>query len=361
MELVRSKTELIDNTDVPWHHRIRKPPSSSTLDPSLLFVSHFLWGAFLIVFLSFPSRLASQSIAEPDTAFVDALWLAQSRHLSKIAVTDGSAILETASRARHLLVDAERDKIWIFGGGTLSRLDHLGELHGIARLTDGDDRLSSLALNAADGGVWLGIGKQMFGLDANGSVRISRKLRRQVLAIAFDSRTSLIWVATPRSVSAFDNDAQPIRSLNLAHHSRVRTLTVDTRNGDVWVATEEARRGHGADDATRRDHRSDDRSDDESNDSDNVPRAASLLHRFTADGVLLFSLRVPGIRHLAADGRGGLWVASRSNLHRIDAESGLVLFSMQPFHSRKIDAIAPHPRDGSVWLAGGRRILHVGA
>ncbi|MEW8506758.1 MAG: Ig-like domain-containing protein [Candidatus Thiodiazotropha sp.] len=85
------------------------------------------------------------------------------------------------------------------------------------------------------------------------------------------------------------------------------------------------------------------------------------LQRYTSNGEQTFVQSLRHLRQVAPDGQGGVWLAGRHKLYRVDA-SGLIHFEMGPFQGlglrRLIDIVADHT-DHTVWVANKHAIKHI--
>ncbi len=71
------------------------------------------------------------------------------------------------------------------------------------------------------------------------------------------------------------------------------------------------------------------------------------------------SLAVRKVRHLAADGAGGLWAAGRERLRYFGEGEGLLIDLSRPLESGRIVDLTVNPADQSLWLAGRDELVHV--
>ncbi|HEX7181284.1 MAG TPA: RHS repeat-associated core domain-containing protein [Thermoanaerobaculia bacterium] len=265
-----------------------------------------------------------------DPARRNALWVAESAGALKIATADGSRLLEIrdVGDVRAVALDPLRATVWLWAGGTL-------EAYGF----DGARRLgvpaalpetvhADLAVHPDDGSVWLAAGRELRSFSAAGQSLVSRPLLESVRSLSLDPTAGLLWVATTKAAVAHDAvTGAPVRLLDLGRSPDLRDLDADFSGGagGVWIAQRESIRLHGA------------------------------------DGALLLEIAGRNLAAVAADFRGGAWIASGKELQRIDA-AGRAAFMLEPFAGQgEIAELVADPSDGSAWVANGQAVAQVSA
>lgn len=145
-----------------------------------------------------PTR-AQQTLA-PRSDYVNALWVAGSDGIVKLATADGTILFEIpeAEDVRAVAVDAQRGILWAYSQGTLYAYSFNGTLLRSVPVfpdddndddddDDEDDAHIALTLNSQDGTVWLGVHKTVFHFDAQGRLLTTIALPDNVQALTLGS------------------------------------------------------------------------------------------------------------------------------------------------------------------------------
>jgi RHS repeat-associated protein len=302
---------------------------------------------FLLLSALLMYSLGPSASGTPDPDFVDAAWVSQRTKLTRVAASDGSALLEVAgSGYRSIAVDATRARLWTFGDGVLSSLGFDGTVRASLVLGGGNTRRVDIVVDPTDGSVWIGVKTTLYHVNHQGQFLGSQPLQKNTVSVQVDDTRDLIWIATKRSVESIDYSGQSVQSLSLGSVDRVKAMALDPETGDTWVAATAA-------------------PDDDSSDDDGTNNQPPLLRSYTSTGTLRLSLELGTVTHLATISTGGgsarVWAATDNDLFLLDAASGAVLFQMNPFSAQgEIDALAAHPRDSSVWVANGKDVQRIG-
>ncbi|HET9210110.1 MAG TPA: hypothetical protein VFR03_06920, partial [Thermoanaerobaculia bacterium] len=286
--------------------------------------SAFLYGMlFLLPALAVVGEWSRSPVAE--TTQPEALWLADSAGLRKIAVTEGVLLLSVpeAGGVRSVAVDSSRATTWAWNGHSLVALGFDGTRRLEVPLDLPANVHTDLAVQTEDGSVWVAAGHELRNVSTAGQVLAAHRLATNAVALALDR--TLLWTATATGVAAYDAvSGDPVAALDLGRKPDVRGLAV-TPSGAVWVA---------------------------------LRSEARLLD---ADGALLLSLPGTDLAAIAATPDGGAWIAGPRTLRRVSA-GGSVLLLLEPFGSRgQITALAAHPADGSAWVSNGSSLVRIDA
>ena len=294
----------------------------------------------------------------PDPDQPPALWVAHSRDTVKLDAATGRPLLALGSRGevRTLLVDPVRARLWTYG----ERLLRAFALDGTPQLTirlprdrhphrrhrdhgwegwdeDDDDRdaweeerrysrgdrHARLALQPADGTLWVAVDKRLHRYDAEGTLLGTLERRKRIRGLAADPANGWVWVGEQRRLIAYDRQGVEQRRIELARRERLQALTWDAAHRQLWLVLKRK------------------------------------IRRVGSDGTLQLEQRIRNAGHPVADGTGGLWFIDGKRLVRID-ETGGELLRLRPFgRHAKLVALAFDPADGGVWVAGAKRMRKV--
>ena len=111
--------------------------------------------------------LRAQDSLHPNPDFADALWLAKSDGITKIATADASVLLELADvkNVRAIAVDEQRGVLWAYIQNTLWAYRFNGEpALSISLIPPGDygnGKEVAISTNLQNGTVWLGVKKSL--------------------------------------------------------------------------------------------------------------------------------------------------------------------------------------------------------
>ena len=282
-------------------------------------------------------------VAPPENPdFVDALWIAESGRVLKIARADGTVLFEVpdAKELAALAFDANHTTLWAYGHNTLYAYDFAGHRRLTVPLSsasdeddeDGDDDEGTevgLAVDPNDGSVWLGRHKHLYHFDVQGQVLTTAALHKTIHGLSFDPSRGQVWVTTQKQLSAYNAMGRRVSHItpNGSHH--LDDIAYDPGFDAVWVA----------------DHH------------DRIRRYAAQ------NGGLQLEVKVakhPEI--LAPDHNSGLWVGAGDELIKLNAEGREVL-RLEPFsvEGEKPIALVADPVAGGVWVAIKRAIRYVTA
>ena len=273
--------------------------------------------------------LRAQDSLHPNPDFANALWLAKSDGIDKIATADASALLEIVDvkNVRAIAVDEQRGVLWAYIQNTLWAYRFNGEPALSIALTppgdNGNGKDVALSTNPENGTVWLGVKKSLYHFGPQGEWLSVHTLSEPVRALSWDPTSSCLWVGTQKTVNALHDMGHSCKTIDLGPHPDVQDIAVDPDSGDLWVAMKK------------------------------------VLQRYDGSGTLRLAVDVDKLAHLTSDDRGGAWVATDKRLMHIDG-TGLMLLDVEPFDGiEKIVALVNDPTDSSVWVASKTNVRHL--
>ncbi len=281
--------------------------------------------ALALVLLFNVSNLRSQ---EPSKG--DALWVAESGGVLKLATTDGHLILEIGdvASARAIAVDHRRNSIWFYASRTLYSYSFGGAKQLSVSLTNLPVSLplidvpeTDLAVFEDDGSVWLAVGRNLLSLLSSGQRLHTLQLSESIKSLAVDQKHGILWVATAHAVAAYDAvTGSVIRSIPVAD---VQSVDVDPLTSILWMAWRDG------------------------------------IRSYASDGTLIRQVALSHPTHVAADLRGGAWAATATELRRI-GPSGQMLATLRPFGLLEgIVALAVDPSNDSLWAVSELNVAQV--
>ncbi|MEW8000840.1 MAG: RHS repeat-associated core domain-containing protein [Candidatus Thiodiazotropha endolucinida] len=295
---------------------------------------------------------------------VNALWVAESTGVIKVATADGSVLLEIEDDGdpRAVSVDQANAKIWVYGNDTLRAYGFDGVLLSqtqVSSINSADESAScqealasllylgglidsgldcfehirsilgiwpiNLVVSKNDGGVWLSVFKTLYQFDHTGTLQNSITFDRIIRSITHETATNQLWIAVANEVVTTTPDGSTSEIIELGEREYILDLAYDDNLDEIWVVT------------------------------------SSDLQRYTTNGEQSFVQSLRYLRQAAPDGHGGVWLAGQHRLYRMDA-SGLIHFEMGPFQGlglrRLIDIVADQT-DHTVWVANKYAIKHI--
>ena len=289
-----------------------------------------LWLVFAAALLvSFGAFALKQTQAAKGfgASYVEALWVAEQRGLLQVATADGAILLEIpdGQNIDALVVDPQRGLVWSYGQAELRayRLDGQ-RLHSLdlSKLVDGAS--GHLEVDPADGAVWLAQGKHLLRVSVAGALEKTVQVAEPIRAISLDPARRHLWLATNKTLTAYDHAAAQVATSSLPQGTNVRAIAYDPRLDALWAAS------------------------------------GKTVYRFNTDGqqTLQITLRNPA-NHVVPDGQGGVWLAGEDRLYRMGS-AGQLLFELTPFYPRApMQGLVANLADDSVWVASRNTLLRV--
>lgn len=142
---------------------------------------------------------------------------------------------------------------------------------------------AELAVDPEDGSVWIGAHRALYHVAADGEVLFEETTGFNVRDLDFDARTGRLWVATRFGLHGRDRDGAVTIEPELGDWPFLKELAFDDHLGELWVV-----------------------------------KWDSLL-RLDRDGNETLSRDAGGVRGIAPDGQGNIWVNGHPVLYFLDA------------------------------------------
>lgn len=266
-------------------------------------------------------------VAQENPAAVNAVWVAESAGVLKVATADGSLLLEVPglTSVRAVAVDHHRPTLWLYAGQNVYAYGYDGTQKLVVPVALPNPSNAALAVNEHDGSIWLGADQNLVSVSASGQVLQSLRLADNVESLAIDAAGELLWVGTASTAAAYDavSGAQ-VSALDLGSSPDLRDLDLDP-SGKVWVALK------------------------------------SGVRSYAEDGTLLLAAVVAAPLHVAGDGHGGAWVATAKDVLQL-GPAGQVTASLSPLGGQgQIVEVVLDPSNGDAWVANDRAVAQVDA
>ncbi|MDA3932836.1 MAG: hypothetical protein PF630_00595, partial [Gammaproteobacteria bacterium] len=259
------------------------------------------------------------------------LWVADSDAIAALD-NEGSIILEitTERPVRAVAFDRDRGIVWALDDrGELAAFDLDGVPLTSTMVVTPPGLLiapgAELLMDAPTDTLWLLAGNTLYRFDEQGAFQdeIELAASEQPRGLALDEARSRLWLATRRSLLAFDPSGANTLNIEADLPSPgIDAIAFDPFLDALWVA------------------------------------GGGRVQRYDGDGNQVFDVAAERpIKHIAADGWGGAWLARPDILHHID-EAGGVDVSVRPQRDIKgsIAALVADATDGSVWVAGPKHL-----
>jgi hypothetical protein len=284
--------------------------------------------------LAVATAVASVSVLSLATATAPddrALWLAQSRGVTRAAAETGAANFEipVQTGARAVAADGTRGTVWVLGQQALLTYDRTGGFLFQTELSGPLGGQPLLAVDAANGLAWLALHSQVRAYGPAGEIRVQRDLAKPFSAAALDGRRSHFWVAFDDTLEAFEETGQVAASWRMTGVKAIPAMAYAPESDRVWVLADDS------------------------------------LRQLAPDGapttVVAHDRRFKDFTAIAPDGSGGLWAIDKQTLYALDA-SGTVVRGLRPFRGESpelLTGLAADPTDGSVWVASQRGLAHI--
>ncbi|MCG8462476.1 MAG: hypothetical protein MI919_39835, partial [Holophagales bacterium] len=281
--------------------------------------------AFLLAFLLGSQPPPSTAEAEPPLS-PGALWIAD--ETAAIELGTGAARWKSRIPSEHaivaLAVDAERQRLWLLSGTTLSAVGFGGAPLWSFEVPPISGERAFLAVVPDDGAIWLGAGNRLLSFGAAGQPLHRLELSATIENLAIDSGRSVLWVIDADGIVSFDA-VSGLEAQRVDAPAGVVDVDVDPASGHLWVAREDG------------------------------------LRRHDPEGAERLGVPIEGLRAVAADDRGGLWIAAGAELRKLGApgDDGPAL---APFgEGGHIERLVFDPSHRAIWAVAGSQLAKVSA
>lgn len=285
--------------------------------------------------LGFAQAHASSESPEADAAvvyrnddYLPAVWLARSSGMVKLAPDDWSLLLDfpLSRHVQRIAIDEQTGRVWLYGSRLLQAYTAGGNhLLGVSVPQRVDHPLDmELAVDSAAGAVWLAQYRTLHRFNQSGVREFARDLPEPVKDMSVDPQAGRLYYLADSAVYVLDEAGELIQEIQVAEGT-AEAVAWDSANQYLWVATSEK------------------------------------VKAYSLEGSLVLNEQMPGVLFIAADGRGSVWLASATRLHRMHG-SGLVELSISPLQAMPPDRITQlivDRSDGSLWVGGVRGLSHV--
>lgn len=285
---------------------------------------------FALVGVPHPQAPLAQEAPSADV-FGDALWLAGSDGLTKLAAEDGEPLLVAAEdlAVRTVSVDGLGLQVWAFGEATLRAVGFDGQPRlsvpvDLPLPQGGGSGTGTAHLAAHDGVVWLGGGDALLRFDDQGVLQQTLELPENVRSLAVDPTRGVVRVATTTQVLSFDPTGSPVGLLDFGPGASLQDLSIDRESGDIWVVRGRA------------------------------------LERLSSDGESELVLDLPNLRFVATDGTGRVWGATPREVFRIGSDGTTLLQLDRAPNQGSLVGLATDPHTSAVWLATPQTLIQIG-
>ncbi|MFN7963155.1 MAG: RHS repeat-associated core domain-containing protein [Thermoanaerobaculia bacterium] len=272
--------------------------------------------------------LAGAPRAHPENSspspFTAALWLPARGELLKLGLVNGSVLRRFADlpAASAVAVDSGEGRLWALVGGRLHALDFDGQpLAEVDLSAEGGAAKARLA--AMLGHAWVGFSRAIYELDSGGSL-VRSWPTGELRDLAIDSAGRRIYFADGAKVSGFDTDGHALASWDAG--AAVTALGVEVPAGSLWVAT------------------------------------ASAVHRLDRNLRPVWTQALSGVRRLAPDGQGEMWVGRAREVLRLRGNGQISLRTSLPFSpgSAGLLSLGADPNGAALWVGLEDRLLQLG-
>lgn len=188
---------------------------------------------FLLVFIALVSVVGFQAQMLGAGNVSDALWVGTSQGLLKLDPASGALLLRLTdvTNVQAVAVDEKTGDVWAYADKKLRSYDSQGAFLAGTNVPGGLGQLD-LAVNPNDGTVWLGLGVRLFHFSPLAQLSATIPLKTPVLGLSLFKTESVLWVATQKSLAAYDMTGKQLVTFVL---SDIRDIAVDDESGDIWV------------------------------------------------------------------------------------------------------------------------------
>ncbi|MGH7601007.1 MAG: hypothetical protein ACREOI_32005 [bacterium] len=170
-------------------------------------------------------------------------WVADGRNgdLIKLTHDGGHEILRSSAffSPFRLQIDAQRGYVWVleeFRGSELGRLEVNGRN---ARRFDRIDGPADLAVDKADGSVWVAdtLTNGLMKFNSDGTRAMNNEAYKKIAALAVHPQTRDVWALSRDSLRVFIfSQSGVLRRRANVSLQRPRDIDIDSRTGKVWIA-----------------------------------------------------------------------------------------------------------------------------
>jgi hypothetical protein len=192
-----------------------------------------------------PARLLRQALGillalYPLTVSAAGLWFGDKDGLHQIDTATNQVGSNVAFEPPvGIAVNAADGSVWVLTQKRLARLSEQGVVRFQAALRDLGNGLGAprlLVLNPNDQSVWAGFENRTLHLDASGVVQIVLPVRAQDLAVGQDGS---VWILTQSSLEQRDSAGALMKTVALpGTAARLKFLALDDSGGALWLAGE---------------------------------------------------------------------------------------------------------------------------
>lgn len=274
--------------------------------------------------------LAAERPAIAQATSESAAWIGrwgQHQDVLEIAASDGTVVLDLEA-ARVRAIEQSGDRMWLLGdrlraveiatGAVLVDLplppfsdpDEHEDDEECSRESH-DHPGASLAIDPANGNLWVGLDRTVYRMSADGSALGSFQIERPIRKLAFDG--TRLWVANPRRIAAHDPASGSVLFVAQSGQGRIRDL--DYAASGLWAAV------------------------------------GNKLKRFDSTGAVTAERSIANLRRVSAFSTG-VWAVAKKDAFRLDAATSIVATSTRPLGNNKLRAVAADPARGAAWVAG---------
>ncbi|MGZ8832864.1 MAG: hypothetical protein ACXW19_06685, partial [Thermoanaerobaculia bacterium] len=176
----------------------------------------------------------------PLAAFASALWFGDKDGLHQIDTAANRVVLHVAfEHVTAIAVNAADGSVWVLTQDRLARLNQQGIVQFQISRRDlgnglGPPRL--LVLNPNDASLWVGFETRVLHLDANGVLRHSLTARADDLEVGQDGS---VWILGQSFVQQYDAAGTLVKNVVLPHDARhMKHIALDDTGGAIWLAGE---------------------------------------------------------------------------------------------------------------------------
>ena len=278
-----------------------------------------------LVLLAMFLLVYSSGLNAPVAGTGEALFVATNRGILKLSPSDGATLLTIPDQegALSLSVDSERCRFWAYAPDVLNAYDFSGASL-VAVPAEHAGSAAASAVHLPDGALWLGVQKELYRYDTQGAMVQSWSYPDEVVAVVSDKEAGRILAGTKKAVLVLDaSSGETLSSTEVPSGPSLTHLALSQNPSTVWMGQ------------------------------------TNRVRLCSADGQVFIDLHFPGLRQMAPDGAGGLFIAAQRTLYRVDA-AGQILLQVALPGNNDIQGLVPEAAGGGVWLATQKSVIKVG-